>query len=100
MIAQEPTETISASGAKLWSYTLDARDGRHALNMPEGATIIGITEYAGEPTLIAYVDPKAELEDREFLVVTVGDDMPSITLGLIGTFTSIDGQLKVAFELV
>jgi hypothetical protein len=86
-------------GGKLWTYTLSSRDGRHTLNMPEGAYVIGLRESGGDPTLIAFVNPNNPVEPRDFYVVTVGSgDMPEVvTLEHISSFQSPDGNLKMAF---
>lgn len=53
----------------VWKYPLDWAT---TLLMPKGATILTVQPQGGTPHLWALVDPTAETEPREFIIVGTG----------------------------
>lgn len=62
--------------ASVWKFTLAETDDKQPLLMPFNARIIHVHEQGDQVAIWAIVNPKARLENRWFIVVGTGQDMP------------------------
>lgn len=66
---------------------------RTTVKMPVGAKILTIQSQRNQPMIWAEVDPNAEYEDRKFLIMNTGGEVPHGGFGYIATFQVNDGGL-------
>lgn len=67
---------------QIWKY--DVYEG--SVHMPIGAKILSVQLQNNQPKMWAIVDPKAQFEYREFVIVGTGMDFDDTDFTFIGTF--------------
>lgn len=60
----------------MWKYPLRLADGPQSLQMPGGAIPLHVEMQDGAPTFWAYLDSENPLEQRLFIVLGTGYEIP------------------------
>lgn len=88
LAASDPGLAVSRT---IWKYPLDDRltygpDHVVTIPMPLGAEALCVQMQGDEPTLWALVRPQADTEDRRFVVIGTGFDIPAGVGRYVGTW--------------
>ena len=75
----------------IWKYTLDPNDLK--INMPIGARILTAREQRDRICVWAEVHDDSHTEQRNFVVVATGQEMPEGILKYLGTASLNSGAL-------
>lgn len=74
----------------VWKFVLHP----HARNMlPIGAKLLSVHAQGSDLCLWALVDTEADLENREFVIVGTGHEVPEHAGEFVGTALLVGGQL-------
>ena len=88
---------------RIWKDPLELQE-KAIIPMPKGAEVISVASQFNKACMWALVDPKAELEPREFKVAGTGLDIVhdvDVPLKFIGTFQLAEGRfIGHLFEII
>jgi hypothetical protein len=75
----------------VWKFPLEA-ERRQTIQMPTGAKVLKVDMQRGVPTMWALCERTWENEDREFLLVGTGVELPVEAGEHVGSFLARDGE--------
>lgn len=82
----------------VWKFRLKG-EVKQTIEMPEGASILHISEHDGSVCIWAQVDPEAQKRKRTFLIFETGESLPDNLGKHVGTFLMYGAVIHHAYEV-